>query len=108
MIYTRDSCKSVKLNNEKEPILIKPIEQILQAHPSNESLKAENLFVLDDRETTFMNNEKNGILIPAYTPDFGECGLYDHALEKLERWLLREDVIKSNDVRTLDKSRIFK
>jgi len=66
-------------------------------------------FVLDDTPSTFSQNKENGILIPPYAPgnDVDSLAKPDDALLKLAKWLLLEPVVKSEDIRHLDKSRIF-
>lgn len=69
----------------------------------------KNTFALDDRTDTFSKNENNGILIPKYEPE-AECSEIlkdEQSLLKLMKWLDREEVRNCEDVRTLDKSKIF-
>ena len=75
----------------------------------NANFSKFHTFVLDDTASTFRQNPENGILIPPYEPgnDIESLAKPDDALLKLARWLLLEPVVKSEDVRHLDKSRIF-
>ena len=68
-----------------------------------------NTLVLDDNETTFLFNPDNGVLIPRYEPDSTHAAMStpDIALLQFKTWLLRPEVMASNDVRTLDKKYIF-
>lgn len=85
----------------------KPLERIFKKMPE---MKYENTFHLDDTHDTFkFTNKDNGILIPRYSPGFKIPSLKkdDRALLELIDWLNRKEVIKSKDVRTLDKDNIF-
>ena len=73
-------------------------------------MSLENTLVIDDRKSTFSANPGNGIKIPLYSPPETINGIEsdDIALKQFMFWLLRSEVINTKDVRTLDKSRIFK
>jgi hypothetical protein len=102
---------------------IKLLSKVQNANAlTQEYVRPENTFGLDDLESTFSKNKGNGILIPAYRPAYKEekkgkrkeiptIELFskdDTALLKLKEWLMRPEVMSSTDVRTLDKSKIFK
>jgi len=86
------------------PDIYKPLDNLLTSHPH---LTLANTLALDDREDTFSHNNKNGILIPAYSPEDIEETEDTHLL-KLEHWLSKEEVATSPDVRKLKKRSIFK
>jgi hypothetical protein len=102
-IYTYDDCIFNKNNS-----IFKPLGSTIFKDKSTGS-NPQNTLVVDDRKDTFSKNIKNGILIPEYFPsiDNKESILKDICLLQLTQWLLKEEVINSKDVRTLDKSKIF-
>lgn len=75
----------------------------------NDHLTPENTYVLDDTETTFVQNLTSGVLIPAYDPKptIEELSKDEKSLLQFRDWLLKPEVMNSSDVRTLDKTRIF-
>lgn len=102
-IWTRESCKT-----DSKGFLIKPLELLYDRYPD---MNEKNTFIVDDRETTFVKNPDNAIHIPEYVikPRPGELRMdRDNRLKELMKWFMRSEVIFSQDVRKLDKSRIFK
>lgn len=96
---------------EHGQIIIKPLEKIFHANPLLQKyMTLENTLALDDNPTTFRDNLDNGILIPAYepSPSINSMSRDDPALLQFKAWLLQPEVVNSPDVRTLDKSTIFK
>jgi len=90
--------------------VIKPLTVVRDANDlTKEYVNFNNTLGLDDLESTYSQNVGNGILIPAYEPELDEESLAkdDDCLLKLEKWLMSPDVIASEDVRLLDKSKIF-
>ena len=69
----------------------------------------KNVFIIDDRLSSFAQNPKNGINIPLYDPkdSVNDIRKDDVCLLQLMNWFSQPDVINSDDVRTLDKSKIF-
>jgi len=102
IIFTRDDCE--KLGNH----LRKPIVNMLK-NPILSGTGIEDVFILDDRASTFSANPDNGILIPAYTPNDNIVDLRkdDRYLTDLIRWFGYPEVARSPDVRSIDKNRIF-
>jgi hypothetical protein len=90
--------------------IVKPLKFICETPGLENLVKPENILALDDRESTFNCNPENGILIPLFEPQFTVSGLtrHDNALRQLMNWLLLPEVMNSDDIRTLDKSNIFK
>lgn len=89
---------------------VKPLEMIINSHEVfRENLSLKNILALDDIDTTFEKNPNNGILIPEFTPKPTLNGIRkdDNSLDLLTNWLMRKDVIESEDVRNLDKNTIF-
>lgn len=96
----------VIINNKKQ--VEKPIDKLMKMYPQLD-IRYENTFFLDDNPTTFIHNKDNAIHIPEYIPPLKLEAFYKHdeILTKLEDWLLSPEVIKTTDVRLLDKSHIF-
>lgn len=101
-VYTSDNCQDDEFEN-----IYKPLEILIKNY---NNLTIENILAVDDREDTFSHNVKNGILIPAYSPDQTRESIlqYDDTLLKLELWLTNNDVSNCKDVRKLNKKNIFK
>ena len=106
IIYHRGHCHERSANQHT-----KPLEKMIKSEPGlNKYMSLENTFIIDDRESVFINeNPGNGIQIPAYNPAFNVISLRsdDIALKQLATWLLRPEVMNSSDVRTLSKKNIF-
>lgn len=84
----------------------KPLSKIFAINPdANET----NTLALDDRDDTFDENFYNGIQIPVYEPKSTKNSILkdDHALLQLMCWLSLPEVLRTNDVRKLDKRYIF-
>ncbi len=110
VVYSRDEC--VKTDNG---LLVKPLQKMIRDEPGlDKYMGLENSFMIDDRTTVYDgfkgDNPYNGIQIPAYNPVFGIESLRsdDIALKQLMMWFMRPEVMKSTDVRELNKSNIFK
>ena len=73
------------------------------------NMSLQNTFVLDDTYMTFIFNDENGILIPAYQPasNIEALSRDDPTLLQLKYWLLLPEVVNTNDVRELNKEDIF-
>lgn len=69
----------------------------------------KNTFAIDDREDTFDDNPKNGILITPYMPDLTIEGMMedDPTLLQLMYWFSQPHVMKADDVTKLNKEDIF-
>lgn len=113
-VLTRDDCGYTKVDKHGKKYMHKPLEYIFKINPD---ANLSNTLALDDIMDNFMNNPKNGLLIPPYQPENDEdCPLNefkdwmmeeDRNLIKLKYWLLSEKVIKCKDVRKLKKNTIF-
>ena len=89
----------------------KPLEKMITEVPGlSNYMNLNNTLIIDDRGTNFRSNPDNGIKIPIYSPkpNISDLMADDLALLQLQRWLLQPEVIQSSDVKTLDKSNIFK
>lgn len=106
VIYTYDEC-----DRTTDGFLVKPIVKLIQDVPGlDKYMSLKNTFILDDRLTTFKDdNPDNGILIPGYKPApiIEYLNADDIALTQLTKWLLKPEVIASEDVRELSKDGIF-
>ncbi len=91
--------------------LIKPLNKLIETVPGlKKYMSLKNTFILDDRSSVFYEpNPYNGIVIPAYKPAFNLRSLRnnDVALKQLIKWLMRPEVVNCDDIRTLDKNKIF-
>lgn len=106
VIYTHDHCEP---NLHEPKYLSKPIAKMMASEP-HLNLSPQHTFILDDRLYTFNPvNPHSGILIPHYDPELTAEGFRqnDQAFPQLVNWLLKPNVMISNDIRSLDKSMIF-
>lgn len=98
---------------EKTPdgTLIKPLNKLIENIPGlNKYMSLENCFIIDDRSSVFSEcNPLNGIEIIPYKPEFSIEGIRmaDNSLLKLMNWLSKPEVMYAEDVRKLDKKKIF-
>ena len=97
----------------KESMTYKPLEKIYEI---NKNCKPENTFIIDDR-SDYEKNKDNIILIPKFgvekdKPSFEDLknllNKEDDALFKLQKWFETPEVMQCNDVRKLNKKKIFK
>lgn len=106
IVYTYDDLDGIHTNS-----LTKPLQKMIDEIPGLEKyMSLANTVILDDNLSVFYSvNPDNGILIPAYKPPWNVRTLRtdDVALLKVMQWFKQEDVIRSKDVRTLDKTKIF-
>nr|QBK90362.1 MAG: ctd-like (NLI interacting factor-like) phosphatase [Pithovirus LCPAC103] len=106
VIYTRDDT----VENPSDGEYDKPLSKLISEVPGlSKYMSMNNTLILDDKATTFRANPNNGVLSPKYNPPFTISGIMeqDIALLQFREWLLKPAVISSEDVRTLDKRRIF-
>lgn len=102
-IWTRSDCKV-----DKEGFYIKPLKLLYKQYPD---VNEKNTIIIDDRDNTFAQNVDNAIHIPPYTITAVSEKIRndkDTNLIKLMNWLSTPEVMNCKDVRTLDKSKIFK
>jgi TFIIF-interacting CTD phosphatase-like protein len=92
-VYARSKCDIYNGYN------IKPITKMMSEVGSDMNLR--NTFIVDDRDISVITNKDNGIIIPAYEPK--SLRNEDSCLEDLRKWLMKDNVIKCKDIRTLDK-----
>ena len=106
IIYSWDDC----VNNSKG--LFKPLSKLFDNKEYEHlNITAQNTFHLDDRDDVYSLNPDNGIKIPEFECSMSTnkiMGHKDDELLKLMCWLSQSKVKNSKDIRTLDKSSIFK
>jgi hypothetical protein len=110
IVYTSDHCHGDEFEN-----IYKPLDKLITDYTKEKNIKLphftiQNVFAIDDRKDTFSHNVKNGVLIPAYSPDPTKESILkndDNALLKLEKWFSKSEVALSPDVRKLNKKAIF-
>lgn len=104
VVYDRSHCHYTVEND-----IFKPIERMREKEDWHDIMRLDNTFFVDDRAKAFIKNPGNGIVIPGYEPD-GSLEAYvndDQALLELMDWLMLPEVLEAQDVRQLDKRRIF-
>jgi TFIIF-interacting CTD phosphatase-like protein len=103
LILTREDC--VHMSNVQGDYH-KPISKIKEYFPD---LDEKLILALDDKKDNFRDNMDNGIHIPRFAPRLADgFNTKDGSLSNLIHWLMSDEVMTSNDVRNLDKSRIFR
>jgi TFIIF-interacting CTD phosphatase-like protein len=100
-IFTYDDLEKLPDNT-----FIKPLSKIWKIAPE---MTPDNSLIVDDRKEVFEPNKDNGIQIKKYHPVFTLEGLQedDSELIKLRNWLFSKEVINCENVRKLDKTKIF-
>jgi len=105
VVYNYDHCDF----NDKNQIQ-KPLLKMISNEPGlSNYMSLDNTFAIDDRRHTFLVNPSNGVLIPEYDPQpsINHLRSDESSLLQLMMWFLRPEVMSCNDIRTLDKSKIF-
>lgn len=122
--YVEKMCELIFTDRNKQPLLIynyddceiyddyirKPLSKLYKDPRTKGKINEKNTYVLDDRDDTFALNKCNGVMIPEYESTLDVKGLNknDDNLLKFMAWLSMEKHSKSNDVRKLDKKKVFK
>lgn len=101
MILNHDHCD--KLNG----LTLKSLPRLI-ANLNHPEITLEKSYFIDDLEHNFRHNPGNGIVIPEYRPHHEKLCPRDTALSDLCVWFDQPEVQSVDDVRKLDKSRIFK
>jgi len=81
----------------------KPLTVLKKLYPAYYDPK--RILFLDDKEDNFRDNVDNGLVIPEYEGKKTEDN--DSCLLSLMDWLMTPEVIKSTDVRKLNKEHVF-
>jgi len=102
---------------KSEYVFTKPLTKLMAEQPDlAKFMTLKNTLILDDKTVSFEDNPQNGVLIPRYDPLAGKTSraevlssiaMQDIALLQFKAWLSKPEVICEEDVRTLDKSKIF-
>jgi len=119
-VFSRPYCQEEKEKIQGEPTEeqkelgerlyhTKPLKKLYDVNPH---IKLSNIFFLDDNPRTSQHNKTNHILIPRFEPEPTVDGVVramdtDRCLYDLIAWLERPDVKAAQDIRKLDKSKIF-
>jgi len=109
LIYSKEDCVFVKNRPTYKPL------KLMMEKEKWLGLTEQNTLFIDDYHKTFKNNPENAVHIPKFNfvpedlKDFldFESMSKEESLRELMKWLMRPEVIKSKDVRILDKSNIF-
>jgi len=108
-----------RLNSfQKSPtVFTKPLTKLIAEQPDlAKFMTLKNTLILDDKTVSFENDPNNGVLIPKYDPLTGRksrveilssISMQDIALLQFKAWLRKPEVECEEDVRNLDKSKIF-
>ena len=104
LIYCYDDCIF-----SSQGVTTKPLSKIIK-DPMFGDIGLDKILIIDDLEETFSENVQNSIHIPVYkvSPDRRGVLKEDLALIQLQCWLSLRTTMQTEDVRTLDKSKIFK
>ncbi len=105
VVYGRSECVTDPRAGNYKPLkkMMRKVSGII------DRMMLSNTFVIDDKESTYIDNVDNGIKIPAYEPRpiVEELRDDDQALIELMDWLEQDVVKSSKNVQTLDKGNIF-
>lgn len=96
-VFTREDCNEIT-----DKSVLKDL--------ASKGFNLHKTLVVDDNDTTYVNNVENAIKIVGYNPNYSRehvC-MEDNSLKDIIEWFLLNDVKNCRDVRKLDKSKIFK
>lgn len=102
-ILTADNCWTHKVTGEYG----KPLKILYDMHSH---LAPESTIIIDDLKKNLKHNKDNGILIPQYKPEAKprDMNQDDGALLDVVEFFSSPRVKNTNDIRVIDKTRIFK
>lgn len=101
-VYARKSCLVIDDNLlHTEDTMRKPLELVLP------HIDIRRMMIVDDKMCNFRFNPRNGILIPAFSPQSIEEAVSDNYLLQLMKWLNTVEVKTIDDYRLLNKDNIF-
>jgi hypothetical protein len=102
LVFTRDECPKTLSGG----CVNKPLTYMID---KKDDMSLHHTFIVDDRIENFDPNPGNGILIPPFYPEKEDLlDIQDDAFDRLMGWFMKKEVIESEDVRLLDKTRIFR
>lgn len=112
LVYSRKDC----LYDIDRELYHKPLTRILEYG----KMDITDLIIIDDNTYTFLDNPRNGLLLPSYEPGMTDtdADLEEHddpeisdlldrsdtALLTIKKWILESDFSPSSDMRMLDKN----
>jgi len=105
IIFTWDHCEY----EQKNELVEKPLNKIIKEF-NDTRMNITNTIAIDDRKSTFSNvNKDNGILIPRYEPimNIKNISKDETSLKELQTWFEKDEFVKCDDVRKLNKETIF-
>lgn len=109
IVYGRSNCSQGTMIVNDNPVTFnhKPLARLIEEQQLDVDMR--KIVLVDDKTYSFTDNPDNSILIPGYipepTPD--SMRMEDTHLLKLMWWLLRDDVMTADDIRTIDRTNIF-
>ncbi len=105
LVYAREQCVTDNRATNHKPL----IQMINDIDGLNKIMSLTNVLALDDRKSTYVDNPDNGIMIPVYNPlpNANALRADERSLLELIDWLSLDEVVHSQDVKTLDKRLIF-
>lgn len=115
LIWSRNKCYNY------QGYYHKPISELISdisTRPFSQlKIEAKSTLILDDKTYTFMQNPDNGVLIPIFYPGKDRSNKIpllqdlldrsDNALVQFMNWLKRSEVRNCEDIRILNKTKIF-
>lgn len=115
LVWSRNRC------SKYQDLYHKPISEInaeLSTRPYQTfTIDPKSTLILDDKQHTFMSNPSNGVLCPLFfpgrnrpnrTPTMDDLlDRSDKSLLQFKEWLEKPEVMNAEDVRNLDKTKIF-
>lgn len=105
IVFTYDD-----IDRDKKDKVVKPLEKMIKFNDiTKKYMNLSNIYALDDTKSTFSLNKGNGVLIPPFEPkpNINSLSRDDPTLLQFKYWLLQPEIMKVDDVRNIDKSKIF-
>lgn len=108
VVYSRGDCVPYQDEDGYER-LKKPLRKLTSGALKRHDVTMNDILIIDDNETTFIDNPENVFHIPRYVPrpDALNFDDDDHLL-RLACWMRERKFIPNHDVTTMDKTDAFK
>lgn len=101
-VYARQSCLVIDDNLlYTEDTMRKPLKLVFP------DIDVRHMLLVDDKMCNFRFNPRNGILIPAFSPQTIDTAIGDDYLLQLMNWFKAVDISTVSDYRLLNKDSIF-
>jgi TFIIF-interacting CTD phosphatase-like protein len=102
LVLTRDDC--IFENGE----YVKPLSKMIKEHHEF-GFDITKILIVDDRDSTYVHNPRNGVMIPIYKPSVTISSMRadDDNLIRFKLWIVSSNLSSYPDVRDIDKYRIF-